>query len=247
MDEPDRPRASISAWRLLVPLVFAVAGVLFVTSAESADGGQLRADNATSLTGLVQSERDDVDALREQTAELNEQIELLSSSVSSTSLTKLESQVAELQRSAGVVQLEGPAVKVTLDDAPYDQEVPEGFTANDLVVHQQDLQAVVNALWRGGAEGITLQGQRIVATTGIKCVGNTVLLQGVPYSPPYEIVAVGDTTEMVSAINSADYIDIYKQYTEPPVNIGWEVDVLDQATLPAYEVNIDLEYAEAAR
>lgn len=240
--------SSSRAWRLLVPMVFAVAGVLFVTSAESADGGQLRAENATSLTGLVQRERDDVDALRDQTVELNKQIDELSSSVNSTQLTKLQEQVADLQVAAGLVELQGPAVKVTLDDAPPDQEVPEGLnlTANDLVVHQQDLQAVVNALWRGGAEGITLQGQRIVATTGIKCVGNTVLLQGVPYSPPYEIVAVGDQASLVSAVNSTEYIDFYKQYVER-VNLGWEMETPDEATLPAFEGALDLEYAQAVR
>ena len=245
MDDPDE-RPSSGAWRLLVPVVFAVAGVLFVTSAESADGGQLRADNATSLTGLVQSERDDVDTLRTESLALTEQIEQLSSSVDSASLTRLEARVRRLQTSAGLVRLQGPAVKATLDDAPYDQEVPDGFSANDLVVHQQDLQAVVNALWRGGAEGITLQGQRIVATTGIKCVGNTVLLQGVPYSPPYEIVAVGDTADMIGAINSSEYIDVYKQYVER-VNLGWELEPLDEARLPVYEGGLDLEYAEAVR
>lgn len=240
--------SSSPVWRLMVPMVFAVAGVLFVTSAESADGGQLRAETSTSLTGLVQRERDDVDDLRGRTSELNEQIDQLSSSVSSTSLTRLESQVDDLQTSAGLVQLQGPAVKVTLDDAPADEEVPAdlNLTANDLVVHQQDLQAVANALWSGGAEGITLQGQRIVATTGIKCVGNTVLLQGVPYSPPYEFVAVGDAPGMVSAINSSDYIDIYQQFVDV-VNLGWDVETLDEATLPAYEGTLDLEYAEAVR
>ena len=51
---------------------------------------------------------------------------------------------------------------------------------------------MVNALWSGGAEAMTIQGQRVISTTGIKCVGNTVLLHGVPYSPPYVITAVGD-------------------------------------------------------
>lgn len=234
-------------WKLLVPLVFALAGFLFVTSAESASGGDLRSDSAVSLTGLIQRERDRVDELREERTELEQQIEQLSGSVNDASLAKLEGRVEELRAAAGMGQLEGPAVKVTLDDAPYEQDVPEGFTANDLVVHQQDLQAVVNALWEGGAEGVMLQGQRIVATTGIKCVGNTVLLHGVPYAPPYEIVAVGDTAGLVSAVNNSDYINIYKDYAEPPVNIGYELEVLDEATLPPFEGNVELSYAEPMR
>ena len=80
---------------------------------------------------------------------------------------------------------------MTLTDAPRSVDVP-GLDPNVLVVHQQDIQAFVNALWAGGAEAISLQGQRLISTTGIKCVGNTVVLDGVPYSPPYVIEAIGD-------------------------------------------------------
>ena len=88
--------------------------------------------------------------------------------------------------------MHGPGVRVTLTDAPKSVD-PEGVDPNLLVVHQQDIQAFVNALWVGGAEAISLQGQRLISTTGIKCVGNTVVLDGVPYSPPYVIEAIGDT------------------------------------------------------
>jgi uncharacterized protein YlxW (UPF0749 family) len=71
------------------------------------------------------------------------------------------------------------------------QTAPTG-NLNDLVIHEQDLQAVINALWAGGAEAISVNGQRILATTAIRCVGNTLLLHGAVYSPPYVIRAVGD-------------------------------------------------------
>ena len=96
----------------------------------------------------------------------------------------------------GFEEVHGPALTVVLSDAPkeeIDRAVENGeVTADQLVVHQQDIQAVVNALWAGGAEAMTLQKQRVISTTGIKCVGNTVVLHGVPYAPPYEITAIGD-------------------------------------------------------
>jgi uncharacterized protein YlxW (UPF0749 family) len=139
----------------------------------------------------------------------------------------------------------GAALKVTLDDAPDDQPVPEGLDANAMVVHQQDLQAVVNALWAGGAEGISLQGQRLISTTGIKCVGNTVVLHGVPYSPPYEIVAVGDPVQLQRALDASEYVQTYLEYTQPPVNIGWDVELLTDVTLPGYEGAVNLQHADA--
>ena len=58
---------------------------------------------------------------------------------------------------------------------------------NQLVVHQSDLQAVVNALWAGGAEAMTIAGQRVIATSAVRCVGNTLLLNGEVYSPPFRV------------------------------------------------------------
>jgi uncharacterized protein YlxW (UPF0749 family) len=66
----------------------------------------------------------------------------------------------------------------------------------------------------------------------------------VPYSPPYVFVAVGDVEQITNAVNSSEYIQIYKQYTAPPINIGWSFEVLSEVTLPAYDGPLELEYAE---
>ncbi len=98
---------------------------------------------------------------------------------------------------------------ITLDDAPADALAARTTDVNQLVVHQQDIQAVANALWAGGAEAMTIQGQRVVATTGIKCVGNTVILHGVPYSPPYVISAIGPVDGMLESVDTSPYIELY--------------------------------------
>ena len=88
----------------------------------------------------------------------------------------------------------GPGLVVTLDDAQRDpgSPLPPGVTPDDLVVHQQDLQAVVNALWAGGAQGVQVMDQRLVSTSAVRCVGNTLILHGRVYSPPFVVKAVGD-------------------------------------------------------
>ncbi|CAM5285980.1 hypothetical protein SVIOM342S_02669 [Streptomyces violaceorubidus] len=80
---------------------------------------------------------------------------------------------------------------VTLDDAPPDATAKlPGYPEPQpdyLVIHQQDLQAVVNALWQGGADGIKVMDQRLISTSAVRRVGNTLILQGRVYSPPYKI------------------------------------------------------------
>ena len=57
---------------------------------------------------------------------------------------------------------------------------------NDYVVHQQDVEAVVNALWAGGAESMMIMDQRVLFNSAVRCSGN-VLLCRAKYSPPFTI------------------------------------------------------------
>ena len=91
---------------------------------------------------------------------------------------------------------------------------------------------------------MTIQGQRVISTTGVKCVGNTVVLHGVPYAPPYEITAIGDLDALQDSLDSSEYIDGYKTYVEAH-NLGYEVSTDDDVKMPAYEGSSDLRYAEA--
>ena len=152
------------------------------------------------------------------------------------------------QDPAGLTAREGPGVVVTLSDAP--EEVIDAATGdkNLLVVHQQDIQAVVNAMWKGGASAVTVQGQRIVSTTGIKCEGNAVQLQGVPYPQPYVIEAVGEQARLLEAIENDDYLQIYREQAAiPDISVGWDLQLQAQVTAPAYDGLTDLSYAEPLR
>ncbi|MGH3367587.1 MAG: DUF881 domain-containing protein [Nocardioidaceae bacterium] len=240
------PKRARPGWRLVVPLVFAMAGFLFVTSAHSSAGFELRPQGPAGLSDLVQTESSQVERLQARAGDLRADVDALTAQVGAAANEAVAARTHDLLQNAQMLKVSGPGLAVTLDDAPADQPVPEGFDANALVVHQQDLQAVVNALWAGGAEGMTLQGQRLISTTGIKCVGNTVLLHGVPYSPPYRVVAVGDPLSLQRALDESQYVQTYLDYTRPPINIGWKVELLAHTTLPGYQGAVDLDYAKSS-
>jgi uncharacterized protein YlxW (UPF0749 family) len=240
-----RDRRSL-AWRLLVPLVFLLAGALFVTSSFSADGTDLRAGRYGDLGSLVAQQKEETDALRAQVRQLTDEVNELSAQVADNRVQEVQAKADALMRPAGMVAVSGPGLTVTLDDAPEEViESAENIEVGALVVHQQDIQAVVNALWAGGAEAMTLQGQRIISTTGIKCVGNTVRLHGVPYAPPYVITAVGDPDAMLTSVNENPYIGFYKEVVER-YQLGYEVEAHTEVQLPGYEGSLDLDYARPA-
>jgi uncharacterized protein YlxW (UPF0749 family) len=245
---PRRTSGWLNRWHLVAAAVFVLAGTLFVTSGLAADGLDLRASSVTDLDTVVRQQRQRTDALQQRVAALTREVDSLGKAVDDEEVSDLQQQVAALRGPAGFEEVHGPAITVVLSDAPkeeIDRAVEKGeVTADQLVVHQQDIQAVVNALWAGGAEAMTLQKQRVISTTGIKCVGNTVVLHGVPYAPPYEITAIGDLDALQISLDSSDYIAGYKTYVEAH-NLGYEVSTDDDVTMPAYDGSSDLRYAEA--
>ena len=225
-----------------------LCGGLFVVSAHNSQGTDLRPGRYTDLASLVRTEADEYAALKQQVADLNGDVDRLTASIDDREVRRYQRKIEKLSDPAGLVPRAGPGVTVTLSDAPEDVINSTTQDPNFLVVHQQDIQAVVNALWKGGAEAVTIQGQRVVSTTGIKCEGNAVQLQGVPYSQPYVISAVGSQLNLLNALAEDDYLDVYRdQANDPEISVGWSLDVEDSLTAPAFDGLLDLNYAQPLR
>ena len=220
--------------------VFAVTGFLFVAASVSAGGADLRPSGG-DVGSLLRERSERIDARRDDASTLRAEIDRLSSSVSGEDLDTLRKRVRELEPDTGLTDVSGPGVRVTLTDAPRNGRDPD-IDLNLLVVHQQDIQAYVNALWAGGAEAVSLQGQRLMTTTGIKCVGNTVVLEGVPYSPPYVIEAIGDTDGMYRAMADSPETSSYADYARE-YDVGLEVEPRSRLTIKAYANPVSLAHA----
>ena len=125
-------------------------------------------------------------------------------------------------------------------------QIPSFLRYDDLVVHQQDVQAVVNALWRGGAEAMMIQDQRVISTSAVRCVGNTLILQGRVYSPPFVITAIGDPRDLISELNNDQAIQYYRQLVDV-AGLGYAVELKDTIEAPAYSGSILLQHARPLR
>jgi uncharacterized protein YlxW (UPF0749 family) len=93
-------------------------------------------------------------------------------------------------------------------------------------------------MWRGGATAVQVMDQRIISTSAIRCVGNTLLLQGRVYSPPFVVTAVGNTSELQQALNDEPGVSLYREYVKQ-FNLGWNVSILNQTTIPAWQGSIE--------
>ena len=235
-----RPRLT---WRLVVPVVTAAAGVMFAMSFQAAQGSDLRADR--DLPQLIMDGDAQVAVKAAQLDALQREVDALSqaSAPSDERLASLTKRADALAQTAATTKVRGTAIEVALDDARRTVDsLPDGFTADDIVVHQQDVQAVVNALWASGAEAMMIQDQRVISTSAVRCVGNTLILQGRVYAPPYRITAIGDVDRMQRGLDEDAAISIYKQYVDA-VGLGWSVQTPGSVEFPAYSGSVDFQYA----
>jgi uncharacterized protein YlxW (UPF0749 family) len=203
-----------SPWRMGVPLVCMLGGLLLGATHGVSGGGEIRRSDAPRLVDLVREAQSSVDRLSAQRDALASTIDSTHGRSSDAVLAAMLRRSAQLAGDAGLDPVHGPGLVVTLNDAQRDANgrFPRDASPDDLVVHQQDIQAVLDAVWSAGAEAVQMQDQRIIATSAPRCVGNTLLLNGRTYSPPYTIAAIGDAAAMRAALAAAPLVTLYKQY-----------------------------------
>lgn len=238
-----------SPWSIGVPLIAIAAGLLFTTSATTAKGTSLRDDRRPQLAQLIEERRERVDESDRQRAALLTEVE-----AETEALAGSDAPIAEQRRrgdasrqTAGFTELRGPGLTVELDDAPRRGENRPGNPSNDdLVVHQSDVQAVVNALWAGGAEAMSIMGVRVISTSAVRCVGNTLLLHGRVYSPPFKITAIGDASRLRGALDASDGVRLFRDAVDD-FGLGYRETVEGNVTVPAYDGSSALSEVEVPK
>jgi uncharacterized protein YlxW (UPF0749 family) len=223
-----------------VACVLAASGLMFTASAQLADTQDGR--DPQDLAELVTTESDRVADLTDRMNELEAEIDDLGKQAGTDLPTRSADLVADESVVTGAAPVSGPGLRVALDDAPASSQSISGARPDDLVVHQQDVQHVINALWAGGAEAMTLQGERVTATSAFRCSGNILLLHGKVFSPPYVIEAVGDPDALRASLDADPGVAIYHQYVDW-VALGWSVKASDGLELPAYTGSSEMKYA----
>lgn len=223
---------SIAVVAVIAGLLFAINAALFRSSGDR---------EAQNLSDLVQEEEVRVDQITRDVEALRADVDRLVEAASAGEPPSDGGITGATAVAAGRVAVAGPGVVVKLWDAPW-SNAPPGARPDDLLVHQQDVEAVVNALWAGGAEAMTIQGQRVTSKTAVRCVGNVLLLHGATYSPPYEIAAIGDSSDLLDSLYSSPGVDVYLEYVEA-VGLGWSAARASALDMPAADSITGLSYA----
>lgn len=171
---------------------------------------------------------------KERDALLNEVSEMRKASGDAAS-----SQGSQLVKmGAGVISLQGPGIVVVIDDSKRPTKL--GENPNLYLIHDDDILKVINELWAAGAEAISINEQRLIASSEIRCAGPTLSVNNTRYSPPYEIRAIGEPPTLENSLRMRGGVLEALQF--------WGIQVAvkkqEMVKIPAYKGTFRFEYAK---
>ena len=237
---PMQNRGELAVMAVCVVVGFLLAaqlrGVQLAGAADATNASRL--ETLQSLYNDVVEERD---GLTEQVGQLQSELELYRQQAASgdEGSEALKTELEQMEITAGLTDVEGPGVTVVLEDST--QANVTGDEA-DYLIHDNDIMSVINELRSAGAEAISLNGERILATSEVRCTGAVVTVNGRRYAAPYVIFAIGDPDTLYSALTMRNgVVDILSQW-----GITVRVTASDQLLIPAYSGTVDYQYAKPA-
>lgn len=192
----------------------------------------------TELSNQVNQMKKERDALQAQIDTLRHDLDSAAAGPQAEEL-KAELEIAQVE--AGVSELTGPGVEVTLNDSNI--SLRPGENPNLYVLHDEDVLRVLNEIKAAGAEAVSINGQRLLATTEVRCTGPTIVLnKNYRLAPPYIISAIGNPETLENSLKMKGGVAETLQFW----GIQVAVKKLTEVTIPAYNAGIIYEYARAA-
>lgn len=158
----------------------------------------------------------------------------------SSSKEVVKEQINNLKMGAGIMPVEGPGIIITIDDSK--RQSKAGENPNLYIIHDDDILKVINELWAAGAEAVSINEQRLIANSEIRCAGPTLSVNNTRYSPPYDIMAIGDPKSLEAALRMRGGVMETLQVWGIQVN----VKKADRVTVPGYKGTFRFEHAKPA-
>jgi uncharacterized protein YlxW (UPF0749 family) len=239
-------RAGIRGWQVALTAVAMVIGFVFAVQSRTEQsietGLQVSSGRLGEVAYRYRAEDERQAGMRAEIADLRRTIaaEEQRAAAEQRATATLADQLQTLRAAAGLIAVRGPGVAVTITDSR--RPLRPGEDPNLVLIHYSDVRAVVNMLWAAGAEAVAVNDERIISTTGISCVGTTILCNTRRMAPPYRIVAIGDPEGLAAAVQSQSGILALLRSFEFPVTVTLGTDLV----VPAYNGGFVHRYATPA-
>lgn len=234
-----------SKGELSIAVVFVVLGFLLAVQLKSVKlnsaADTTSASRMETLQDLYNQALSKSDGLEQQLGQAQTELSAYREQAASGSGTSeaLKAEVDRLEILAGLTDVEGPGVMVVMKDSI---AVNATGDEGDYIIHDNDLLSVMNELRDAGAEALSLNGERILATSEIRCTGAVVSVNGRRYAAPFVIYAIGDSATLYQALTMRNgVVDVLGQW-----KIEVKVSASEKLLIPQFNGAIELRHVSPA-
>lgn len=193
------------------------------------------------MESKLETEKIEIENLKKLVSEKRYMLELYESEIAEKGsvVGLVSTELSDVKMLSGFEDVKGPGIIVKLKDS--ERELIDGENANDVVIHDADVITVVNSLKEAGAEAISINGERIIFNSEIKCAGATITINSSTYGQPFVIRAIGDRTLLEAAVRSpGSYVYALKEIFDFDV----ETFVVDEMKINGYNKSVKFKYAK---
>jgi uncharacterized protein YlxW (UPF0749 family) len=253
---PFASRITGNSWVVPVSALSLVLGFMVMTASITATTRQSRlgllgpSQGIRVGTGTVDFQEQYV-KLQEQNKTMSEEVKHLRAEndklqralgEGNSSTKVLNEGIEQAKAFAGLTELQGPGLKVTLLDSR--KTPPPGMMANDSIIHDTDVLKVTNELFAAGAEAIDVNGHRIVTTSTFRCVGPVIHIDGVPVASPVAIRAIGDPETLLGGIKLPNgVLDEMQRFDKDMV----QIETVKDMRISAYSGSTERKFSKVPR
>ena len=236
---PERTRLSHSLVLLLPAVLFGL--LVSVQWRTQAERNELTVRYNTPLLDAAKTLQNEQNALKVTLAELRTELDRIQTSASTQSdaAKDLQSRIDGLKTVAGLNERAGDGVEIILDDA---RGAAAAKDVEKSICHNTDLTDIVNQAWRGGAEAIAINDERIVGSSSIYCVGSTIMVNGTLMSPPFKVLVIGPQNELLTTYDDPTQLRDIKQRRDI-YGLGFRVSRATGLHLPPYRGALNVRFA----
>ena len=196
--------------------------------------GYFRTSRVELLTEQLQILQEENQKLQNDLGDL--QTKLANVRDENQALVDMKEELMRAEMGSGAVAMRGPGIILTVNDG---QKITQGEDPNLLLVHDDDLLRLSNELKASGAEAISINNERLIATSEIRCAGTTILVNWKRLAPPFIIMAIGDPDMLESGMSiKGGYLEVMK-YAGLQINL----QKIEDVEIPAYSGPFQFEYS----
>lgn len=223
-----------------VTLAFALLVLGFLIAAQiAAEGLRIRysTEERAPLIETALGLQSQQEALKAEILQLRQRIGELEAQDPSAAdhLRRLYADLEDARIAAGLIAVSGPGVAFRLEDG--------SIGGVDALVSARDVRTLVQELWLAGAEGIAVNGERLVGSSAVIDIGGSILVNSAYLAPPYTVTAVGPPDLYARLQGSASFVQFVNGRIEPS-GVGLSVAELETADLPAFAGTVGLRFAQ---